>query len=429
MTWSSTRIFSLMLRICVMCMLLTQAVASGALQLRGPVPNRVSSGQRFSVELVVRFDASQEGGNAIETDLHIVGASGLVLESIEWIQPFTAGQDDLSLPARSDLPAVLGSDPIHLSNVVDDGKLFSSGPVARLLFRVPTDYPGNQSASIQLRSAAVLRGFETLTMDELVPAVVQLGSASVAVAELLFQEDTGWLGTWNIGGEHVLQRGLLEPSRLDDNQWRLAGSGDFDGDGERDLVFVFDHRVLGFWRMSGNRQVDAGLIQPESEIPAGWKMLAVADLNGDLNPDLFFQHEDGTMGVWIMHGFERESARILPVQVPLDWKVVTVADLNGDGVADLVLKGPEGHLGVWYLTASGTLLAKQLVPGSEVLGLSGWSVIGVKDFDFDGAGDLVLRHRDGWLGAWVLVPGSLAVSRSFLIDQTPLLLNWSLAVP
>lgn len=397
--------------------------AGFTVQIIGPGSDRILPGQRFSVDVQLQASVGERGLNAFEADVK-VDVPGLFYESIEWGAPFTGGSDDLSIPDSHSLPARLQDGVVHLSNVIDGDALFERGIVARLTFRLPADFSGDQQTTVGLNSIELLRGFESLDLEDQLSSVIRLGVPTKRVAKLLLQEETGWLGFWNVAADQVVDRGLLTPSRLEDTRWRIVGKGDFDRDGHDDIILTHHHRLIGFWKISENSVASAGFLQPETEVPAGWTLMGVADMDADLVPDLVFLHESGAIGVWLMTGFERRATRMLSVSLPADHRLLGVADVDGDGVGDLVVGTPDQGIEIWFLTSRGGLANRRSVPGSESLGAQGWRLVGVSDLDGDGQADLLLRHRDGWMGAWLLSPNNPDVRSSYLLDSVPLPVPW-----
>ncbi|MEO6785738.1 MAG: VCBS repeat-containing protein, partial [Chthoniobacteraceae bacterium] len=111
-----------------------------------------------------------------------------------------------------------------------------------------------------------------------------------------------------------------------------------------------------------------------------WKIVGVADLNGDGNADLVFENSAGQISVWFLDqagGFM--SWGTIYAGALGDWKVTSVADMNGDGNADLVFQNSIGQIAVWYLDGSGTAVdflgGTGIKPGSRVIysgGMGDW---------------------------------------------------------
>ena len=65
-----------------------------------------------------------------------------------------------------------------------------------------------------------------------------------------------------------------------DPSWKIAGYGDLDGDGERDIVWQDDSAWLGLWLMKGAQVVNTLWLSID-RIDPRWKVRAVGDVNRD----------------------------------------------------------------------------------------------------------------------------------------------------
>ena len=122
------------------------------------------------------------------------------------------------------------------------------------------------------------------------------------------------------------------------------------------LFFQSDAGDLKVWWMDQE-------VREESEVfaavEAGWQAKALADMDGDGHPDIYWLHEDGRLKVWLMEGLERIDT-VYPLnpgtgepQISPAWDMMAVADLNDSGSPDIIwqaLSGPfEGDLAIWLM--------------------------------------------------------------------------------
>jgi hypothetical protein len=153
--------------------------------------------------------------------------------------------------------------------------------------------------------------------------------------------------------------------RLDGPSWRVAGVGDWSGDGVRDLL-VFDPQTgrLKVWYLTGGTSphvratADLGFT-----VPAGWDVAAVYDLDHNGTTDLYLQSaRSGQVVVWMMRGLDLIGREPLPLDgVP--GKLVGVADLAGDGHADLLWEDD----GVLWATRQGAKTRVERLPAGWVV--------------------------------------------------------------
>jgi len=146
-------------------------------------------------------------------------------------------------------------------------------------------------------------------------------------ADLFWQHHgDGRIAVWRMDGLTVLEGVFLTPSQVTDTNWKIAGTGDFDGNGSRDLVWHHqtDGRIA-IWLMNGTTLMSGTLATPAQVPDTDWKIRAVTDLNTDGHPDLIWQHaRDGRLAVWFMNGLSSIGGMPLtPSQVPdTNWHIV-----------------------------------------------------------------------------------------------------------
>ncbi|MBI2948295.1 MAG: tandem-95 repeat protein, partial [Verrucomicrobia bacterium] len=194
-------------------------------------------------------------------------------------------------------------------------------------------------------------------------------------SDLLFQDNDGFLATWLMSGTTLSSAGFTLPSNVGDAAFRVVTSGDFNRDGSDDIIFQHTDGTLAIWFMSGTLQNSAALINPSNPGDSRWRVVGSADLNRDGKLDLVFQHGDGTLAVWYMDGTSLSSAALLSPASPGDakWKVVGVGDLTGDGREDLVFQYSDGTLALWAMNGTTLTTASLLSPSNPG---AGWRVAG-----------------------------------------------------
>jgi hypothetical protein len=223
----------------------------------------------------------------------------------------------------------------------------------------------------------------------------------------------------------------LNPYHVNTN-WRLAGSGDFNGDGKPDILWQEETAGdLVVWFMDGvNRTSYSYLSIPRPADPA-WKVATIADMNGDTKPDLVWQHSvTGQLAAWMLDGTTVTSRVSLNPWSVVDnnWKIVNSGDFNGDGKPDLLWKhSVEGFLIVWMMDGVNRTSTEWLSP-FKLLDVA-WEVVAAGDIDGDHKVDLVFQHPvDGRLVAWYMDGVSRIASQMLTPDHVldPL---WRIAVP
>ena len=186
-----------------------------------------------------------------------------------------------------------------------------------------------------------------------------------AEEDILFQHEDGALAVWHMNGITLSLAEFLNPVHPGNVGWRVAGTGDFNKDGKTDLLFQHDDGTLAVWYMNGTKLDSAAFVQPQSPGDPNWRVVGVGDFNLDGNADLIFQHEDGSLALWYLDGIERASGvRFSPNSVQdTNWRVVGAADLNHDRKLDLVFQHrTDGTLAVWLMDGFQLTSAQLLTP-------------------------------------------------------------------
>jgi hypothetical protein len=175
---------------------------------------------------------------------------------------------------------------------------------------------------------------------------------------------------------------------------------DLDGNGKPDLIWQHDGtRQVSVWYMGGPQGTDFLSWEWISSTPVpGWRVAADGDFNGDARPDLVWQENaTGKVSVWFLGGAkgnEFQGWAWLSELVLPSWKVVALADLDGNGKLDLIWQ----HETTWqvsYWLMSGALGNMIISTGWIVENgnlVLGWRLVGAADLDGNGKRDLIWQN-------------------------------------
>lgn len=157
---------------------------------------------------------------------------------------------------------------------------------------------------------------------------------------------------------------------------------DFDGNGRSDLFWQHADARRVIWRGADYRDQ---LAVPSGTDPA-WVPAALADFDGNGYDDLLLYREGyGTLVFW-PYGPGGSRPRTPPA-IKLDWRVVASGDFDGDGADDLVWRN--GRTGQNVMWKRGDYYDQRSMTAVTD---TGWKIVGAGDFDGDGRDDLVWRH-------------------------------------
>lgn len=200
-----------------------------------------------------------------------------------------------------------------------------------------------------------------------------------------------------------------------DQNWKIGGTGDFNGDGSVDIVWsnVSDgHNCV--WYMDGTTFAGYGRLPDGST--TDWVMAGVGDFNQDGNPDLIWRNEvDGRNGVWYLDGVNLLRIGIMTTGANLDWKLCGTGDFNNDGSVDLVWRNSsDGRNAVWYMDGAELSSVAWLDPVEN----PDWKLRGTGDFNGDGKIDLVWTNTSNGCNCIWYLDGITLSSVEFLTTVT-----------
>jgi hypothetical protein len=224
---------------------------------------------------------------------------------------------------------------------------------------------------------------------------------------------------WLLDGTTVLpQSGPLTSM---DHHWMVAATGDFNGDGHIDVL----------WRHLGDGTNLLLLMDETTTLPGSgllptltnrrWTVAGTADFNGDGNTDLLWRHTaKGKNSLWLLDGTTvLPGSGPLPTLKDLDWMVAGTGDFDGDGNGDVLWRHlGDGRNSMWLLDGTTILPGTGPVP---TLANRRWSVAATGDFDDDGRSDILWHHLgNGRNSMWLMdgttiLPGSGALP---VVDET-----------
>ena len=177
-----------------------------------------------------------------------------------------------------------------------------------------------------------------------------------------------------------------------DRDWRLAGVGDFGGDGKDDVLLRHEDGRWRYQPMDGRSLLPGGGELSLTRNP-DWRVAGIGDLNGDGRDDVLMRHRNGKWHYYALNGRRRiggTGGAELPTS--LNWRLAGLGDLNGDGHDDVLLRHENG---TWrYYPMNGRIPA----PGQGAVDLKtslDWRLAGLGDLNGDGNDDVLLRHQDG----------------------------------
>ena len=223
--------------------------------------------------------------------------------------------------------------------------------------------------------------------------------SSAGTPEVIWQNTTTRQVTMHCYAPGPTDVGWAWLNSAGDPGWRVVGMADMDGNGVPDLIWQNDttRQVTVNYYGGAGGTVYQGWAYLNAVGNPGWSVVGVADMDGNGVPDLIWQN-DTTKVITVNYYGIASGAVYYQGWAYLNstgnpgWSVVGVADFDGNGTPDLVWQnlstrqvtvnyyggtGGATYQGWAYLNAAGD---------------PGWTVVGARDFNADGAPDLVWQN-------------------------------------
>jgi hypothetical protein len=175
--------------------------------------------------------------------------------------------------------------------------------------------------------------------------------------------------------------------------WRIVGTGDFSGDGKVDILWRNDFGEVVIWIMDGTAY--RGVWEYIGPVDPRWQIVGTGDFSGDGKVDILWRSNFGEVVIWIMDGTRYTGGWEYIGPVSLDWQIVGTGDFSGNGRTDILWRRFDGDFVIWLMngTRYGT---------AEFLGLVSpvWQVVATGDFSGDGKPDIIWRSSQDNLLIW-----------------------------
>ena len=208
---------------------------------------------------------------------------------------------------------------------------------------------------------------------------------------------TDWLGTASGG----LADNAANAYNSVATDWHVIGSGDFNGDGRDDILWRnTDGRITNWLGTSSGGFAD-NVVNAYHGVPVDWRIAGIGDFNGDGRDDILWRNIDGRITDWLgtANGGFADNVANAYSHGGTYWQVEAVGDFNGDGADDILWTSLEGYVTEWLGSSNGSFSDNR---ANVLLNVStDWQVTQVGDFNGDGRDDILWRNDDGRISNWL----------------------------
>ena len=209
---------------------------------------------------------------------------------------------------------------------------------------------------------------------------------------LLRRADGPWV-YYPMDGSHVIADGRGWANLTRNLDWRVVGVADFNDDGRDDVLMRRTDGAWVYYPMNGRRVVAAERGWANLPRDVDWRIAGTGDFDGDGRPDVLLRHVEGEWRYYAMHGRRVVAGQSRTTRLPHDlrWQFASTGDFDGDGRDEVLLRHVDGR---WrYGAIDGEATRAASLRRDWV-----WRLVGVGDSDGDGRDDVLLRHAGGsWL--------------------------------
>jgi hypothetical protein len=236
-------------------------------------------------------------------------------------------------------------------------------------------------------------------------ASVPFAVSTAAATELIWQNAASYQVNANYyggtGGATLTGWATLNSGR-GASGWRVAATGDFDGNGTPDLVWqdqTTGQVNVNYYGGAGGTTLTGWAMLNSGAGMSGWEVVAAADFDGNGVPDLVWQ--DQTTGQVNVNYYGGSGGASIIGSAILNsgagtsgWKVVAAADFDGNGTPDLVWQDQTtGQVNVNYYGGVGGANLTGWAMLNSGAGTSGWKVVGAADFNGTGVPGLIWQNQ------------------------------------
>jgi FG-GAP-like repeat/FG-GAP repeat len=130
----------------------------------------------------------------------------------------------------------------------------------------------------------------------------------------------------------------------------VQGTGDFNGDGNSDILWRHNSGQVYIWEMDGLGIKAEGSVV-HAAVPNDYHIQGIGDFDGDGKSDILWRHDSGQVYIWEMNGLQvKAEGTVVHAPVGNDWHVEDIGDYNNDGKSgDILWRHDSGQVYTWEM--------------------------------------------------------------------------------
>ena len=162
------------------------------------------------------------------------------------------------------------------------------------------------------------------------------------IGDLLWRDkNSGTVAVWFVGANGVSSTASLGV---------LPGNWAIIGDDDKGDIFLRDSAGdIAIWQVSGSQITKSAIL---ANVTSDWVVAGFGDFNGDGNTDLLFRDTNsGTVAIWFLNssGEIQSAAAVGTVSTGTTWQIAETGDYNGDGYSDMLWTDSSGNVAIWFM--------------------------------------------------------------------------------
>jgi probable HAF family extracellular repeat protein len=239
-------------------------------------------------------------------------------------------------------------------------------------------------------------------------------------ADLLWRDTAGDVAIWEMNGTTVLNGSSSYVATVSPATWTIVGTGDFFGTGKCGILWRDTSGDVAIWEMKGTTILNASTSYVATVSPSTWTIYGVGDFNGDGNADILWQDTSGDVAIWEMSGtriVNASSSYVATVSPSSGWSIAGTGDFNGDGMSDILWHDSAGDVAIWEM--SGTTILNPSSSYVATVSPSVWSIVQTGDFYGIGMSGILWQDTSGDVVIWEINGTAISNSSSTYVATVP----------